>query len=429
MTVVDEDVQCVRRMDALDVRAIQGSASEASVLFQADVIGADVCLAVTGVDEVNLIAASLAKAMGSRRTMARVFSPVIRDTSTFDYQRHFQIDRLMSLEQLSAMEFVREIRHPGAFAIENLAHGQLELQELQLQSGAAAVNRKLRDLKLPKDARIGSISRDGTVWIAGAEDELWEGDRISIIGRGDAVDEVAKMLEKRQPPRKLIVIVGGGETGYHLARGLEGRQYAITVVERAPERCEFLAANLKHSTIVHADATRREVMEEERVGQADVFVACFGDDEDNIMTCVEARQIGAQKMMAIVGRPDYADVVGKLGIDVTVSPRNVLAHQVLGFLNQGAVMSRASVAHSSINILELEVGAGVPVTQATLAELPFPNRCLIVGVTREQFVIVPGANDRLQPGDLVVALVDETVFDETLSLFELPSKLRAGRSA
>ena len=126
VTVVDCDpVQTKRVNTEMDVRVVTGSASESSVLFQSDVIGADLCLAVTGVDEVNLVAASMAKAMGARRTIARVYGRVFRDMSTFDYQRHFNIDRLLSLEHLSALELARGIRSPGSLAVENLAGGQL----------------------------------------------------------------------------------------------------------------------------------------------------------------------------------------------------------------------------------------------------------------------------------------------------------------
>ena len=159
VTVVDQDPARTRRVnEELDVRAVTGSAAQSSVLFQAQVLGADLCLAVTGIDEVNMIAASMAKAMGARRSVARVYAPVFRDLSTFDYQRHFQIDRLLSIEHLSAMELAREIRHPGAVAVENFARGELEMQELVVDDGTGAVDVPLKELKLPSGVRIGRAS-------------------------------------------------------------------------------------------------------------------------------------------------------------------------------------------------------------------------------------------------------------------------------
>ena len=171
--------------------------------------------------------------------------------------------------------------------------------------------------------------------------------------------------------------------------------------------------------MLQVDATRRAVLEEERVGSADVFVACTGDDENNIMAGVEAREIGAKRIMSIVGRPDYANVVGKLGIDLAVSPREVMARQVMSFLNSGPVISRSSLPGGSIEVLEIEVIQGAPATEHVLANLPLPSACLIAAVMKEDYVRVPGADDRLVAGDTVVALVDDSAVEDIISLFDI----------
>ena len=418
VTVVDSDLVHMRHLnEMMDVRVITGSASQSSILFQADVLGADVCLAVTGDDEVNLVAASMAKAMGARRTIARVYAPVFRDMSTFDYQRHFAIDRLLSVEHLSAMELARGIRNPGSVTMENFARGELEVQELHVGEKTRAVGVPLKDLRLPKGIRIGSIYRDGKMWIAGADDAVNVGDRLTLIGKREHIDDVKDFFHIKPNPKIGVVIAGGGETGYHLARTLEGERCAVVLMEISRDRSEYLASNLKHSTVIQADATRRAVLEEERVGSADVFVACTGDDENNIMAGVEARDIGASRIMAIVGRPDYANVVGKLGIDLAVSPREVMARQVMGFLNTGPIISRSTLGSGSIEVLEIEVLEGAPATEHVLANVPFPTSCLIAAVMRQNYVRVPGADDRLEAGDIVIALVDDSVIENVIQLF------------
>ena len=420
VTVVDSDVDYIRHVnETLDIRAVSGSASQSSVLFQAGVMGIDLCLAVTGDDEVNLVAASMSKAMGARRTLARVFAPVFRDMSTFDYQRHFNIDRLLSLEHLSAMELARGIRNPGSVTMENFARGELEVKEIGIDEITPSVGVPLKNLKLSTGIRIGSILREGKMWIAGAEDAIQVGDRITLIGQREDVDEVTDVFRETAEPKIGVVIAGGGETGYHLAQSLEGERCAVVVMESSEERCEFLAANLKRSTVLQVDATRRAVLEEEHVGSADVFVACTGDDENNIMAGVEAREIGAKRIMSIVGRPDYANVVGKLGIDLAVSPREVMARQVMSFLNSGPVISRSSLPGGSIEVLEIEVIQGAPATEHVLANLPLPSACLIAAVMKEDYVRVPGADDRLVPGDTVVALVDDSAVEDIISLFDI----------
>lgn len=419
VTVVDHDPAKTRHVnDRLDARVVTGSAAQSSVLFQSGVLGADLCLAVTGSDEVNLIGASMAKAMGAHRTVARVYAPVFRDLSTFDYQDHFNIDRLMSMEHLSAMELARAIRHPGASAVEIFARGELEMQELSVSVKAKAVGKLLKDLDLPAAVRVGSIGREGHMKIAGAADKIEAGDQITLIGTSDDIDNVRAIFQREQPPKQGVVIAGGGETGYHLARVLEGRRFAVLLMDTDRDRCEFLANHLKHTTVVNADAQRRASLEEERAGSADVFVACTGDDEDNIMACVEARELGAKRIMSIVNRPDYANVVAKLGIDHTVSPREVVAKQIKGLLNTGAIISRMPLTQSGeVEVQEIEVLDGAAATKHVLAQLDLAPQCLVAALIREGFVHVPGADDRLMPGDAVVALVNHAAFDRVKEMF------------
>lgn len=419
VTVVDHDSLKTRHVnDQLDVRVVTGSAAQSSVLFQAGVLGADLCLAVTGSDEVNLIGASMSKAMGTHRTVARVYAPVFRDLSTFDYQDHFKIDRLMSMEHLSAMELARAIRHPGASAVEIFARGELEMQELTVSGKAKAAGKLLKDLELPAAVRVGSIGHEGRMNIAAANDRIEVGDQITLIGTSDDIDDVRSLFQREQPAKQGVVIAGGGETGYHLARVLEGRRFAVLLMDTDRQRCEFLAAHLKHTTVVNADAQRRASLEEERAGSADIFVACTGDDEDNIMACVEARELGAARIMSIVSRPDYANVVAKLGIDHTVSPREVVAKQIKGLLNTGAIISRMPLTPSGeVEAQEIEVLEGAPATNHVLAKLDLAPDCLVAALIREGFVHVPGADDRLCPGDTVVALVNKSAFVRVKELF------------
>ncbi len=292
------------------------------------------------------------------------------------------------------------------------------MQEVAITDETSAVGVPLKDLAFPKGVRIASIYHDGRLSIAGAEDTIAVGDRISLIGSREDIDDVKGLFEM-EPPQKIgVVIAGGGETGYHLALVLEGRRCGVVLMDNDRERCEFLAAHLKHTTVVNADAQHRASLEEERVGSADVFVACTGDDEDNIMACVEARELGAKMILAIVSRPDYANVVGKLGIDQAVSPREVVARQVLGFLNTGPVVSRMPLlSGGGIDILEIDVVDGAPAAERVLANVDFPSRCLIAAVIHENYVKVPGADDRLCPGDTVVAFVEDAMVENTVSLF------------
>jgi trk system potassium uptake protein TrkA len=424
VSVVDRNPDLIRQIEGeLDVRGLVGEAAQSSVLFQAGVSDADICLAVTGSDEANLVGASLAKAMGSRRAIARVFAPIYRDYSTFDYRRHFHIDRLLSLEHLAALELARAIRGSELFPMESLVQSEVEIQEVPIADEVPAVGKPLKDLRLPPGVRVGAICRNGKWFIAGAEDRILVADRVVLVGTREEIAKVHDLFGIEHPELH-VVIAGGGETGYHLAQLLDNRYFSVTLLESRRERCDFLAAHLERVTVLHADAQQRTVLEEEHVGDADVFVACTGDDEDNIIACVEALDLGVKRAMAIVARPDYANVVRKLGIEVAISPRVVMARQVRSFLTRGPVVSRIPLAErSGIHVVEIEVPEQAPATQAQLADLRLPAQVLVAALIREGYTWTPGAKDRIMPGDTVVLFMNDSAFEEVLELFSADSGL------
>lgn len=416
--VVDASREALTRVEEkFDVQTVLGSACEVIPLFQAGVQSADLCLAVTSRDEVNLVGATIAKAMGVRRSVARVFNPAYRDFSTFDYQRHFQIDRLLNLESLTALEIAKAIRKPGLFAVENFARGGVQVQEVEVDASAKVVGIPLKDLKLPSRVRIGLIANASGAIIPGADDVIQAGDHVTLVGSRDAMAAVLKQFEQHAPPSLNLVIAGGGEVGFHLARAMQGDKYRIVLMEANIERCQQLAERLPKTSVLNADVTKRSEMEEARVGRADVFIAATGRDEDNIICGVEAKELGASRIVSVVRRPDYANVLEKLGIDVAISPRVVLAREVLGMLSGGAILGRSVVADGVAEIWEVEVQPDAPITAAPLKDLTLPQ-CLIVAIVRSEFVAVAGGDDQLRPGDTAVLLVQKGHEDATRFLFE-----------
>ena len=416
VTIVDRapDI-CHDVAERLDVHAKEGEATNSSLMFQIGIASADLCIAVTDEDTTNLIACSMAKAMGAKRTICRVLSEEYQEFSTFDYQRHFKIDRLLSIENLTALELATVISNPESVAVENFARGMIEMQEIEVEADTKAVGVALRDMHFPPGVRVGSITHKKSSVVAGPDDEVEVGDRVTLIGTHEDVDQVKRLFEHINTARQSIVIGGGGRIGYHLARILEGPRNHITIFERDSARCAILAEQLPHTTVLHGDATQLRLLEEERIGQADVYVAAMGDDEDNIISAVEASELGTQKTMSVIQRTDYTRVVKKLGIDRTVSPREVAAKQVLSFLTYGPVLSRTSF--SGIEVIEVEVQKDSPATKYPLQELPLPEQCLIAGIMRDDYVRVANADDAFKIGDVVVALVQADNLDEATVLF------------
>lgn len=423
VTVVDTDPDRVNTInEELDVRAIVGSASQSSVLFQAGINSADICLAITGKDEVNIVAASLAKSMGARRSIARVYAPVFRDLSTFDYQRHFGIDRMLSIEHLTAMELARNIRQSGSVVVEQFSHRGLEVQELIVGQEGKVTRNEIKDLGIAANVRLGTIQRGNRMWIASATDQLEVGDRVTVFSRPENLKAVKSLFKADHPAHQRVVIAGGGETGLHLARTLEREGFRITILEADMDRCHYLANLLETTSVVNVKPAHGDTFEEQRVGTADYFVACTGDDEDNMMMGVKANDLGAKQVLAVIGRPDYAGVAGRLGIDFAVSERDVMARQILAYLNEGVVISRAKMPGGLINVLEVDVLEGAPATQKVLAEIGLPDRCLIVALIQQDYIRVPGATDRIHAGDIAVLLVEDDVVGEALDLFSKVDK-------
>lgn len=415
--VVDSSSEAIEELEErFDVQSVCGSACDAVTLFQAGVLSADLCLAVTSQDEVNLVGASLAKAMGAGRSVARVFNPSYLDYSTFDYRRHFQIDRLLSLEHLTAVELAKVIRKSGLFAIENFARGGIEVQEVAVEEDAKAVGVHLRELQLPRGVRVGLISSPTRVVIAGADDVVNVGDHVTLIGKRDDVESVTRLFQRKAPPRLNIIIGGGGEIGYSLAAILGKERFNVLLLESDAQRCEYLATRLEGVTVLHADASKQSEMMEARVGNADVFVAATGRDEDNIICGVEARELGSKRILCVVRRPDYANVLERLGIDVSVSPREVMSRQILGMVAADHVLSRSEIAAGEAEVMEIEVCEGAAVAAAPLKDIAF-NQSLIAAVEREDYVQVPGGDDQLKPGDVAVVLVAKGAANDVLTLF------------
>lgn len=419
ITVVDVDHARVTAInEQLDVRAICGSASQSSVLFQAGITSADICLAVTGIDEVNIVAASMAKSMGARRSIARVYAPVFRDLSTFDYQLHFDIDRILSLEHLSAIELARSIRGPGSVVVEQFARGELQVEELVVGQQGKLTQSPVRELGLPSNVRIGTIQREQKMWIATADDQFQVGDRVTMFARPADMLKVKAFFKMADRTVKRIIIGGGGETGLHLARVLESETFKVTIIENDEQRSQVLANLLDKATVIKGDASGRDFLEELRVGAADVFVACTGDDEVNMMLGVEASDLGAKQVLAVIGKPDYEPVLDRLGIDQAVSERSVMAKQIMSYLNEGVVLSRAKLPGGLINVIELDVVEGAPITESAIKDLGLPERCLLVAIVQHEQVRVPAAEDKLQPGDSAVVIVEDDVVEKCLMFFQ-----------
>ena len=419
VVIVEQDSQiCESLQDTIDALVLCGSASHASVLFQAGVMTADLCLAVTSSDDTNITSTSIAKAMGASHVIARIHSELAKNIATFDYRRHFGIDKLFSLGQFVALRLSREIDYfTEALSLDSYFYSDIEIMEMRILHGARCLGKPIRDLAFPPNVRVGAILRDDTRFIPTADDELQVNDAVLIIGARDKLVKVRKDLGGLAPSSKNVVIAGGGETGVQLAMLIQNR-HEVRILDADRERCMKLSSQLKNVDVLNVDIQKRATLEEEHVGKADVFVACSGSDENNILACAEAKELGCPKVFSVINRPDYGNVLNKLGIDFYVSPREEAAERVMNFLNTGAVITDDAIFGNKIRMLEIEVQENAPILAGTLAEAKLPQQCVVLAVADQDSFQVPSAQQRFQPGNHVIVITQEQFKDSVIEKFE-----------
>ncbi len=423
VTLVDRNPEKLDALsESLDAMILVGNVAEAAVLFQADAMNADLCLAVTDSDETNIVAASLAKALGARKTVARVYAPLTANLEIFDYCSHFGIDKIISLEQLTAVRLAQAIDNfTESLNLEPYLYGNLELMEFEIFEGACGVGKKIRDLGFPSAVRIGAIRRNRTPFIPCADDVLLANDKIAIFGVYEDLQKVCKSMGGKLPQKKDIVIAGGGETGLHLAQLLKKR-HRIRLLEADRDRCEELAAVLGRSVeVINVDLHNRADLEEEHVGQADAFVACTGYDENNLIGCVEAKEMGVASTYCLISRVDFGDVIkNKLEIDFWTSPREAATRRVINFLQRGVITSCDRIFNSEIQVVEVEVQPNSCISQCELKDAKLPPQCIILGANRKRGKVnqVPGAHFRFEPGDVALIVTRDPHLEAIAEKFD-----------
>lgn len=396
--------------ERLDTHILCGSGASVTTLAEANVAECDLFLALTSDTSTNLVAASLAKSLGARRTIARVQAGVQREEWLFDYKTHFGIDHLFSSERLAAVELAKFVRNPERLLVEEIARGRIELQQIHVVAGSRAAGKTLLELSLPSRVRIASIQRGGITIIPTARDSLAAGDLVTLFGDPLKLAEVLPLLQPDAVPEDevKVVIFGGGDYGFTVAQMLEGKKYQVRIMEQDPRKCRELSETLHRTVVINGDATSLQQLREEQVGEADFFIAASADDEDNAMTCLQAKSLGTRYCLALIHRADYADVISRnsrqLGILGAVSPRVATSRELLRFVTSEkfhVVMQLAGGAE----LIEVVVAKDSQVAGKKIAEVNWPEGSGLVALLRGLLANVPTADDVIQPGDTVYAIV------------------------
>ena len=408
VVLIEANEALVNELDSqLDAKVVNGSGTDASVLLEAGIAECQLFLALTSSSSVNLMASSVAKKLGATKVITRVEPKLEREDWLFDYRSHFDIDHLFSSERLSAIELAKFIRNPDAIVVEEVARGRIEVQQVTINDSSPDAGKSLHDLKAPARTRVAMISRDGETIVPTAQDELHPGDLATIFGDPRGLKELSDRLQKTKTSGLRVVIFGGGEYGFCLAQMLESYNCKVRIFEKDPHRAQELSDRLSDTTVINTDATYVAELEEEQVGEADFFVATSDSDEDNVMTCLQAHNLGAKKCLTLIHRADYADAISHsgrdLGMAAAVSPREATRRDLNRFISSDQFHTVRKL--SSAEVIETELAEGARAAGKKVSEVEWPEGCVLVGTMRGIRSHVPTGDDLLEPGDVLYAIV------------------------
>lgn len=406
VTVVDKDMNALRAIqDTLDAGTLQGSCTEPRVMLDAGAARADLVVAATNHDEVNLISASLGKGLGAERVVARVHHRAFFESADFDYAAHLGIDRLICPEFVTAQAIARTLRNPGAIAIESFARGKIEIQEFPVPADSPVLGKALSTLRLPPRTRLVGISRNHFVFLPRADSVIEPGDIVILLSDKEHFEEaMAQFGNKAGTQRRRVVIMGGPAMAVWLCRALRTRRFSVRVFEENRHRAEELAGKLDWVTIVNADPTDAGVYAEEAVGQADVFIALTDDDERNILGSAWVKSMGVRQTIAVVQRLQYAHLLEHVGIDRAFSPRIIAVGEILNVLERRGLRRLTSLAEGVLDVFRATVEEGASVVGRPLREVRELGAWVVVAVERGEEIFVPIADTAVEVGDTILAV-------------------------
>lgn len=390
--------------DRLDVRTLLGNCAHAEVLREAGAAKADLVVAATNVDEINLLTAAVAKGVGAKKTIARVHHSAYFSSKGLDYGRHLGIDRLVCPDYQAALAIARTLRNPGALAVEDFARGRIEMQELVVGDDVAVAGTSLAEMKLPPGIRLAQIRRDEETLIPSAKTVVQPGDVVTLIGARRSLEKGRVLFAGGKTKRTSVVVMGGSSTAVWLSRVLEKGLFSIRLFEIDRPRAEELSNKLENVTVVEADPSDPDVFKDEQVGTADAFVAVTGDDEHNILACAAAKSQGVPTVIAIVQRTQYMHLLESVGIDRAFSPRVTAAAEIRRMIDTGPVRLLASLSAGQADVYEIEPTRRATAVGKELRNLKLPPHCMIGAIQRGDNVKVPGAEDSIAHGDLVLLI-------------------------
>jgi len=414
LTVVDIDPQRLQLLqDRLDLRTVLGSAAHPSVLAEAGAADADLVIAVTQRDETNLVACKLAaRRFNVPRRIARIRATDFLDDEMVLGADGFDVDFSICPEQVLTDYIVRLVEFPEALQVLDFANGRVSLVAVRAYMGGPLVGRQLKALRqdIPGiDTRIVAIFRRDRAIVPDGDTVIEAGDEVFCLAATKHIREVLRELRRMDRPVKRVMIAGGGNIGQRLARALE-HDYSVRIIEHNKHRSELLAAQVEKALVLTGDATDEELLEQEGISEMDLFLAVTNDDENNIMGSLLAKRMGARRVVALINRKSYVDLLQSGEIDIAISPAQATIGTLLAHVRHGDVVAVHSLRRGAAEALEAVAHGDRESSRLIgrrIEEIDLPPGTTIGAVVRGDEVIMAHHETMIQAEDHVIVFVTD----------------------
>jgi trk system potassium uptake protein TrkA len=421
VVLIDKDPEKVASAESgLNAMVIQGNGASLKVLDRGGAQGADMIIAVTDTDEVNIVACVMGKALGIGKRIARVKDTDYFSEGTGRSLRQVGVDIMINPDLAAALEIERLVSLPGATDVSDFGGSRVRMVGIYTEENSKINNVFLKDVEKvigPQPATVVAIVRNGETIIPNGEAQILKGDHLFVMGEAKAMPRIIKHLGHNVGRGRNIMIAGAGPISRHLARHLAEEKAQVKLIEINKAKAELSAEALDRVMVLHGDATDAELLESENIAEMDAFIAATNDEETNIMSSLLARHLGAKKTMVVMHRSNYVQLTHHLGIDASISVRLNTAAAIMRYVRRGEIISFAQLKENEAEALELVAHSDSRIVKKPLVELNFPRNAVIGALIRGRHVIIPRGDTQIEPGDRVVVFALPDAVESVEKLF------------
>jgi len=405
--LIDRDPARLKQVsEALDVQTLLGSGASPTLLREAGIDTADMIVAVTDSDESNLVACLLSRILSPGTTrIARVRNHEFFEVEEIRNSEILGLSLVINPEVEMVKTIMRLLEVPGAVDVIDFADGRVRLVGLKINPGSRLVGLnmiELRKLDPQQQILIGAIYRDNDVIIPHGRTDIQAGDLAYVVTHSSQIEETLHFFGLTPTPIRYAFIIGGGQVGALLARELEPQGIKIKLIDRNPDRCRELSQVLNKTVVLNGDGTDQALLEEENVADADVFIALTNDEEENVLSCLLARRLGARQTITRINKFSYVPLVSAIGLETMVSSRLSAISAILRNIRRGKVVSVAAIKGEDAEAIEFVALQTSDIVNRPLHQIKFPRQALIAALVRGEEVIIPSGQTVIEPEDRII---------------------------